>query len=175
VEEFRTSIFEKKKEKFKKRLLSNLLVAGAIVGIWFLYFIGFPGTEIGIGIKTAIGFSIAVLSIKLYDDKYNGITAYGERSATLVITEQYLEIKGVIIPYTNLTNLVIYVEEYLGMPKEFFGIHHGGNNLIEFSHNGMSVSINYIIKNKQDYDRVSRLVDRVEKDPSLKKNLRKLD
>jgi len=175
VEEFRTSIFERKKEKFKKRLLSNLLVVGAIVGIWFLYFVGFPGTGIGVGIKTAIGFSILVLSVKLYDDKYNGITAYGERSATLVIAEQYLEIRNVRIPYSDLTNLVIYVEEYLGMPKEFFGIHHGGNNLIEFNHKGMLVSINYIIKNKQDYDRVSKLVDRIEKDPNLKQNLRKLD
>jgi hypothetical protein len=175
MEEFRTSIFEKKKEKFKKRLLSNLLVIGAIVGIWLLYFIGFPGTGIGIGIKTAIGFSITVLGVKLYDDKYNGITAYGERSATLVIAEQYLEIRNVRIPYTELSNLVIYVEEYLGMPKEIFGIHHGGNNLIEFSHKGMSVSINYIIKNKQDYDRVSRLVDRIEKNPDLKNHLRKLD
>lgn len=103
-----------------------------------------------------------------------GITAYGERKDSILIAEEYLEVRDVRIPYAELTNLVIYVEEYLGMPKEFFGIHHGGNNKIEFDHKGRSVSINYVIKNKQDYDRVSRLVDGIEKNPLFKKNLLKL-
>jgi hypothetical protein len=170
LEEFQTSIFEKTKEKGKQRLLTNLVIFGAIAGIWVLFFIEFPI----VGIKTAITFSIALLGIKLYNDKYMGITAYGERKDNLVIAELYLEIRDVRIPYAELTNLVIYVDEYLGMPKEIYGIHHGGNNKIEFDRNGKSVSINYVIKNKQDYDRVSRLVDRIEKNPSLKNNLRKL-
>jgi len=127
-----------------------------------------------VGLITAVPFSIALLGIKLYNDKYMGITAYGERKANLVIAEQYLEIKDVRIPYSELTNLVIYVNEYLGMQKEIYGIHHGGNNKIEFDRNGKSVSINYVIKNRQDFARVSLLVDRIEKNPSLKKNLRKL-
>jgi hypothetical protein len=170
LEEFKTSIFEKTKEKARKRLWYNLGIFGAIAGIWTLFFIGLPI----VGVKTAIGFSLAVLGVKLYEDKYMGISAYGERKDTLVIAEQYLEVRGVRIPYTDLTDLVIYVEEYLGKPKDFFGIHHGGNNLIEFNHNGRAVAINYVIKNKQDYDGVSRLVDRIEKDPSLKNHLRKL-
>ena len=170
MEDFRTSIFEKTKEKSRERLIFNLIIFGAIGGFWCLYFIDFPF----IGLKTAIGFSIVLLGWKLYDDKYMGISAYGERSANLVIAEQYLEIRDVRIPYSELTNLVIYVEEYLGMPKEIFGIHHGGNNKIEFDHNGRAVSLNYVIKNKQDYQRVSLLVDGIEKNPNLKKNLRKL-
>jgi len=116
-----------------------------------------------------------MLGIKLYDDKYMGISAYGERKANLVIASDYLEIRNVKIPYTDLTNLVIYVDEYLGMPKEIFGIHHGGNNKIEFNHNERFVSINYVIKNKQDYDRVSQLVDGIEKNAKLKRHLKKLD
>lgn len=170
MEEFRTSIFERTKERTKKRLLYNLGVCGAIAGIWVLFFIGFPL----VGLKTSIGFTIVMIGIKLYDDKYMGITAYGERKANLVITEEYMEIRDVKIPYSELTNLVIYVDEYLGMPREFFGIHHGGDNKIEFERNGKSVAINYVIKNKQDYERVSRLVDGIEKNPNLEKNLRKL-
>jgi len=170
MEEFRTSIFERTKERTKKRLLYNLGVFGAIAGIWVLFFIGFPL----VGLKTSIGFTIVMIGIKLYDDKYMGITAYGERKANLVITEEYMEIRDVKIPYSELTNLVIYVDEYLGMPREFFGIHHGGDNKIEFERNGKSVAINYVIKNKQDYERVSRLVDGIEKNPNLEKNLRKL-
>ena len=116
-----------------------------------------------------------MIGIKLYDDKYMGISAYGERKANLLIAEEYLEIRDVKISYTDLTDLVIYVDEYLGMPKEIFGIHHGGNNKIEFNHKGRLVSINYVIKNKQDYDRVLRLVTGIEKNPSLKRNLKKLD
>jgi hypothetical protein len=170
LEEFRTNIFERTKEKSRKRLVRNLTIFGSIAGIWILYLVGFPV----VGIKTAIGFSITLLGVKLYDDKYMGISAYGERKAILVIADQYLEIREVRIPFSELTNLVIYVDEYLGMPKEIFGIHHGGDNKIEFDHNGRSVSINYVIKNKQDFQRVSRLVDRIEKNPSLKMNLRKL-
>jgi hypothetical protein len=170
LEEFRTSIFEKTKAKSRKHLIYNIAVFGAIAGIWVLYFIGFPF----VGLKTAIPFSIVLLGIKLHNDKYMGITAYGERKANLIIAEQYLEIADVRIPYSDLTNLVIYVNEYLGMSKEIYGIHHGGNNTIEFDYKGKSVSINYVIKNKQDFNRVGLLVDSIEKNPGLEKNLRKL-
>jgi hypothetical protein len=170
LEQFKTSIFEKTKEKGRRRLMYNFAVFGTIGGIWALFFIEFPL----VGIKTAITFSIALLGYKLYDDKYMGISAYGDRKDSLVIAEDYLEIRNIRIPYSELTNLVIYIDEYLGMPKEFFGIHYGGNNKIEFDRNGKSVSINYVIKNKQDFQRVSQLVDRIEKNPDLKNNLRKL-
>ncbi len=170
MEEFRTSIFEKTREKSTKRLIYNFSIFGAVAVVWILYFIGFPLP----GFKLSLIFSFALLSWKLYEDKYMGITAYGVRKDNLIIGEQYLVIRDVKIPYSDLTNLVIYVEEYLGMPREFFGIHHGGNNKIEFEHNGRFVSINYVIKNKQDYDKVSLLVDRIEKNPDLKKYLREL-
>lgn len=171
MKEFRTSIFEKTKEKSRTRLLYNFGIFCAIAAIWVFYLIGLPI----IGLKTCISFTIVILGIKLYDDKYMGISAYGVRKANLVIAENHLEIRNVKIPYSDLTNLVIYVNEYLGMPKEFFGIHHGGNNKIEFNHNGRLVTINYVIKNKQDYDRVFRLVDGIEKNPIFKKNLKTLD
>ncbi|GHN03007.1 hypothetical protein WSM22_44960 [Cytophagales bacterium WSM2-2] len=174
MEKFQTSIFERSKEKSRKRLIYNIAIFGAIAAIWMFCLVGFPFTNVRLGLVTAIGLSVTLVGIKMYDDKYMGITAYGDRSANLVIAEQYLEIRDIRISYTELTNLVIYVEEYLGMPKEFFGTHHGGNNKIEFSHKGKSVSINYVIKNKEDYKRVSLLVDGIEKNPELKKYLRKL-
>ena len=170
MEEFRTSIFEKTKEKSRKRLVYNLVLVGFIIGMWVLFFVGFPF----VGLKTAIGFSIVLLGWKLYDDRYMGISAYGDRKDDLVITEQYLQIRDVKIRYSEIANLVIYVDEYLGMPKEVFGIRHGGDNRIEFDHNGRTVSINYVIKNERDFQRVGILVDRIEKNPSLQKNLRKL-
>lgn len=170
MEEFRTSIFEKTRERTLKRFWYNFSIFASIAGIWALFFAGLPID----GLKTAITVSVAIMGIKLYNDKYMGISAYGERKANLVIAKQYLEIRDARIPYSELTNLVIYVDEYLGMSKELFGIHHGGNNKIEFEHNGRLVSINYVIKNKQDYDRVSILVDGIEKNPDLKRNLRKL-
>ena len=159
------------KKKSRRRLFYNVGIFGAIAAIWVLYFIGFPF----IGIKTSIGFSIVMLGIKLYDDRAMGITAYGERKDALVITEEYLEVRGVTIPYADVTNLVIYVDEHLGKPREIFGVHHGGNNEIKFTYDRKMVSIHYVIKNKQDYERVSRLVSRIEKNPSLQKNLAKLN
>jgi hypothetical protein len=95
LEEFRTSIFEKTKEKGRRRLMYNLGMF-----IWVLYFIEFPF----VGLRTAIPLSVVILGIKLYDDKYMGITAYGERKANLVIAELYLEIGDIRIPYSELTN-----------------------------------------------------------------------
>jgi hypothetical protein len=170
VEKFQTSIFERTKARSRKRQLYNLGVFALIATIWACYFFKLPF----IGLKTAIGFSIFMVGIKLYDDKVMGISAYGERKDTLVIAEEYLEVRGVQIPYAELTNLVIYVDEYLGMPKEVFGIHHGGNNQIQFERNGKSVTISYVIKNKPDFDRVGRLVKSIETNPAFKNNLRKL-
>lgn len=170
MEELRTSVFKKTKKRTRKQLIYDLSIFGGIVGLWILFYIGFPL----VGLGTAIGSSIALLGIKLYDDKSKGISAYGDRKQTILITEEYLETQGTRILYSELTNLVIYVDEYLGMPKEFFGIHHGGNNEISFERNGKSVSIFYVIKNKQDYDRVLAMVTRIENNPNLKKNLKKL-
>lgn len=149
----------------------NLGIFSVIAAVWVYYLMGLPF----VGIRISVGITIVLLGIKVYDDRYMGITAYGDRKDRLVISEDHLEIRNVKIPFSDLTNLVIYVDEYLGMPRELFGIHHGGNNKIEFNHNGRTVSINYVIKNKQDYDRVSRLVDAIEKNPHFKNNLRKLD
>jgi hypothetical protein len=171
VEEFRTSIFERTKKQTRKRLLYNLSVVGFIVAAWTSFFLGFPL----VGLKTAIGVTVAMGAMKLYDDKYMGITAYGERKGNLIIAEEYLEINEVKINYSDVTELVIYVEEYLGMPREIFGIHHGGNNKIEFNRHGKTISFNYIIKNKQDYQTVSQLVDRIENNPALVRNLKKLE
>src|SRR5690606_6430090 len=101
MEEFRTSIFVKTKEKSRKRLIHDLVLVGSISGMWVLFFIGFPF----IGLKTAIGFSVVLAGWKLYNDKYMGISAYGERKDTLVITEQYLEIRNIKFFYSELTNL----------------------------------------------------------------------
>ncbi|NOS92065.1 MAG: hypothetical protein HOP30_09095 [Cyclobacteriaceae bacterium] len=169
MEEFRTNIFEKTNAKRNKRILYNLSIFGAIIGVWILYFIGFV-----VGLVVAIGFTIVTLGVKLYDDKYMGISAYGERRADLVITEEYLEIAGEKIPYSEMKNLVIYIEDYLGKPKDVFGIHHGGNNLIEYEHHGNKVSFNYIIKRRDDYHRLGFLVDNIEKNPKFKSNLRAL-
>jgi hypothetical protein len=170
VEEFRTSIFEKTREKSRKRLLYNLGIIAAIVAVWSLYLMSVPF----IGLWTSVSITATLMGMKLYDDKYMGISAYGERKANLAIAEDHLEIRGIRIPYTDLKDLVIYVDEYLGMPREYFGIHHGGNNKIEFNHKGRLVSINYVIKNKQDYDRVYKLVVSIENNAGLKMHLKKL-
>lgn len=169
MEEFRTHIFEKSKAKSFKRLLYNIGMFGAIIGIWILFFIGFV-----VGLTVAVGFTIITISIKLYEDRYMGISAYGERKEDLVITEEYLEIAGEKIPYAEMKNFVVYIEEYLGMPKDVIGIHHGGNNLIEYEYQGKKMSFNYIIKSRHDYHRLSVLVDGIEKNPTFKSNLRSL-
>ena len=57
---------------------------------------------------------------------------------------------------------MIYVDEYAGKPREIFGVHHGGNNEITFRYKGQPYNINYIIKNKADFQQVEKLVAKIE-------------
>lgn len=171
MEQYRTSIFEKSSVKTRKAFIQSLWFFGFIPLLWILYFIGFPL----VGFNTAVTFSISILGFKLYHDKYMGISAYGYRKDTLIIALDHLVLRDATIFYTDLKNLVIYVEEYLGMPKAIYGVHHGGNNKIEFEYQGRKVSLNYIIKDKLDYDYVTRLVDKIEKDPALRPYLKELN
>lgn len=169
MEKYLTTIFEEKPEKVRRRMWYNVGIGAAILGSWMAWaFVPIFGWKI------PIGLTIVFLSIKRYDDQASGITAYGERKGSLMITEEYLEAREIRIPYREMKDLVIYVEEYLGKPKNLIGIHHGGGNAVEFIYQNSQVSFNFVIKNRQDFDRVSRLVARIENNPDLRLNLRKV-
>lgn len=160
MEEYRTYVFEKSKKKARKRLTYNLSILAAIGGILYMLLIGIMGIEFGI--IGSISLIITLLQMKNYDDKYMGITAYGNRKEKFFINEKCFTVGGTEIPFSELKNLVIYVDEYAGKPRDFFGIHHGGNNEISFNHKGKEFSINYIIKNKSDFQKVEQLVSKIE-------------
>jgi len=100
--------------------------------------------------------------MKNYDDKYMGITAYGNRGSKFIITEEHFKLDESVLPYSELNDLIIYVDEYAGMSREIFGVHHGGNNEIEFEHLGQKYELNYIIKNKSDFLALEKLVKKIE-------------
>jgi hypothetical protein len=169
METYLTTIFEEEPEKVRRRMWYNVGIGAAILGSWAAWAL------IPIfGLKFPIGLTIVFLGIKRYDDHASGISAYGERKGGLLITEEYLEAREIRIPYREMKDLVIYVDEYLGKPKNLIGIHHGGGNAIEFVHRNSEVSFNFVIKNRQDFERLSRLVARIEANPELRPNLRKL-
>lgn len=166
MEEYRTYIFRKSKKKSRKRFIYNSLIIAAIGGVLYMFLIGILG--LGLGIVGAISLIIGLIQMKIYDDKYMGITAYGHRKEKLIINEEYLMIDDAKIPYAELKDLIIYVDEYAGKSREIFGVHHGGNNEIKFTHKDTKFSFNYIIKNKSDFRNVEDLVDRIEKRQKLK-------
>ena len=154
MEEYRTYVFEKSNKKARKRLIYNLSIFLAMGGVIYLFLVGIVG--LGIGIIGTVSLIVTLLQMKHYDDKYMGITAYGVRKEKFFIAEEYFRIGDTKIPFSELKDLVIYVDEYEGMPREIFGVHYGGNNEITFSHNGNKVSINYIIKSKSDFTQSKR-------------------
>ncbi|MEQ8472342.1 MAG: hypothetical protein RIC35_14210 [Marinoscillum sp.] len=161
MEVFKTYIFEQKKNRSRKQLFYNLVVLGAVSAIIYMCLIGVLG--VGFGIIGSISLIVAILKAKIDDDKYMGITAYGVRKEKLAIAEEYLEISDAKIPFAEVNDLVIYVDEYAGMPRDIYGVHHGGNNEITFRHKGNKFSINYIIKNKSDFKKVEKLVEKIER------------
>lgn len=160
MEEYKTYIFEPSKKKARKRLVYNGAILLAILLILYLTLIGVLG--IGVTIIGAISLIAALLKMKLYDDKYMGITAYGDRGSQFIITEDSFKLGESILPFKELEGLTIYVDEYAGMPRELYGIHHGGNNEIRFKHKEQSYQLNYIINNKADFQRVEKLVETIE-------------
>jgi hypothetical protein len=168
MEEYTTYIFEKSQKKAIKRLVYNLAILAAIGGIIYMFVIGILG--IGLGTIGTVSLILAILQMKNYDDKYMGITAYGDRGAKFIITETSFKLGDSLLPFSELHKLVIYVDEYAGKPRELFGMHHGGNNEISFKHRDKPYKINYIIKNKSDFQKVEKLVDKIENKPSLRKS-----
>lgn len=160
MEEYTTYIFEKSKRKARKRFIYNFAIIAAIVGIIYMSIVGILG--IGLSIIGAISLIVTLVKMKNYDDKYMGITAYGDRGSKFIITETGFKLGDSELTFSELSDLVIYVDEYAGMPRDIFGVHHGGNNEIEFKHKGEPYNINYIIKNKADFKKVEQLVDKIE-------------
>ena len=117
---------------------------------------------LGLTIFGTIGLIVAIIQMKNYDDNYMGITAYGDRGSKFIISENGFKLDDAVLPFSELQDLVIYVDEYKGMPREIFGVHHGGNNEIKFTHNKQPYKLHYIIKNKSDFKKVEKLVDRIE-------------
>jgi hypothetical protein len=165
MEEFKTFIFQKDKKKARKWSMYSLLILLAIAGILYMVFIGIVG--IGFSLIGSIFLIITLFKMKSYDDKYMGISAYGDRKAELIIAEEYFIIDKVKIPFSELEDLLIYVDEYLGKPREFMGVHHGGNNQISFKHKGKKVSFNYIIRSKSDFIQINGIVNKIEQRQKL--------
>ncbi len=159
MKEYTTYVYKKSKNKIRKRFLYNSAIVFAILGVIYMYLIGVFG--IGFSIVGAVFFIGTLIQMKLYDDKYMGITAYGDRKEKFKINEQQLIVGKIVFPFSELRNLVIYVNEYEGMPRDLLGIHHGGNNEISFNHYSKSYAFNYIIKNKQDFVNLETLVDTI--------------
>lgn len=160
MDEYTTYIFHKSKKKRLKRLLYNIGILAAIGAVIYMFAVGILG--IGLSIFGTIALIVAIIQMKNYDDKYMGITAYGDRGSKFIISETSFKLDDAVLPFSELKDLIIYVDEYAGKPRELFGIHHGGNNEIKFTHNGQPYHLNYIIKNKSDYKRVEKLVNIIE-------------
>jgi hypothetical protein len=160
MDEFRTYVFKKSRRRARKHLLYNSSIFAAIGAIVLMYFWGILG--IGFGLIGSISLIITLIQMKKHDDKYMGISTHGERGDKFFITESSLKIGDTLLPFSELSDLIIYVDEYTGMPKNLFGVHHGGNNEITFKHKGKPYSFNYIIKNKTDFLEVEKLVERIE-------------
>lgn len=160
MQEYTTYVYEKSKKKATKRLFYNLGILAALCAVIYMFVAGILG--IGLSIIGAIGLIVTIIQMKNYDDKYMGITAYGDRGAKFIISETGFTMGDSVLPFAELSDLVIYVDEYAGKPRELFGMHHGGNNEITFTYKGQPYHVNYIIKNKADFQQVEKLVAKIE-------------
>ncbi|MEO9485628.1 MAG: hypothetical protein ABJG47_19375 [Ekhidna sp.] len=157
--DYQTLIFEESKKKVVKEWLivgGILIIIIAILLLKALYLSGIGVISIGY-----LGYWLFKVKNESY--KEMGIKSYGKKRDQIIIYEDSIKIRDQLIPYSDLKKLTIYVDEYSGMPKQFFGSYHGGNNEIRFVYNGDLFSFNYWIKSKADFTYVEKLVLEIEK------------
>ena len=118
--------------------------------------------NIGFTVIGSITLIVSLIKMKERDDKYLGITAYGDRGSKFSITETGFRLDEKFLPFDELQNLTIYVDEYLGMRRDLIGVHHGGNNEISFIHQGKPFKIFYIIKSEAEFKKIDKLVSKIE-------------
>lgn len=94
--------------------------------------------------------------------KRRDFKSYGSMGVDLEIGEAFLTINGTKVKFSQMDSLIIYVDEYAGMNRWLIFQHHGANNEIQFSRNGLFTSLNYYIGSYGDYYYLSKLVGRIE-------------
>lgn len=164
MEEFRTYLFERSKSRTFLRNTRYLLFIVVMLFLIYLVLNGFPGPGLFGIFSIVVGGSMYLN----YEDTYMGITAYGVRGQMFHITENGIVINDAFIAFNALDHFVIYVDEFAGMKRKLFGVHHGGNNEIKFQYKGRKTSIHYIIKNEEDFHRLEKLVAKIEASYPLK-------
>ncbi len=157
--EYRTLIFEES----KKDVFREWLIVGGIILVIVILFLVKALFLSGIGIITIGSLGYWLFKVKNESYKEMGINSYGQKKDQIIIYEDSIKIRDQLISYSDLKELTIYVDEYSGMPKQFFGTYHGGNNEIKFIYNGNLFSFNFWIKSKTDFEYVEKLVSVIEK------------
>lgn len=155
---YETHIFEEDRKKILKDKLKYIwMLLGVIGAITFILI------ELSI-FAYGLGITLLIYVYHIYNDDKNdkGLSSYGQRKRRLVIEEDCFIVDDRVIPFKELKNLVIYVDEYFRQPRQYFGYYHGGNNEITFERNGDKVSFNYIIKSKKDFKNLENLVSKIE-------------
>lgn len=157
MESFSTYLFEKNLKKTIRYWAFNPLTIGLILLIVLSYFFGWR--VLGLGL---IGIIWRLIRISKEEDEFMGITAHGKRGKMLTITATHFQIGDAILPFSELTDLMIYLEEYKGQPRDLLGVHHGGNNEITFKYKDQPMSFYYIINSKADFLKLEKLVEKIE-------------
>lgn len=156
---YKTYVFEERKKRLSGHDVSFYVTILILTGasIFGLYYFGLQSLFF-----SAPSFIYTLYQQRENDRKDAGMSLYGNRKADLIILEDLLEVQGKIIRFAEVTNLTIYVDEFTGMTKDFFWSYHGGNNEICFDHKGKLYSFNYLIRNKQDFLYLEKLVSTIE-------------
>jgi hypothetical protein len=156
--EYKTHVFEEKKRSYGYDISFYVtiivLVSASIFGI---YYFGPKSLFFSAG-----AFVFTLFKQREEDREQAGMSLYGKRKSDLIIYEDRLEVQGKIIPFAEVTNLTIYVDEFTGMSKDILWSYHGGNNEICFDYRDKHYSFNYIIRNKKDFLHVEKLVELIE-------------
>lgn len=159
---FETYIFKPNPKKVTEDNLYTLYIAGTILFVLILFFIGFPG--IGLVVVGAIAFFL--IRMKIQDDQKKGAKRFGSLTQRLILSNDSIKIGDTEYRLDDLQKLEIIADDFAGGPGGVFSSSVGTDNYIDFKFKGEEFSYQFQIRNRIDLKLVKDLAKELVKKTS---------
>lgn len=151
---FETYIFKPNPKKVSEDNLYILYIAGTILFVLALFFIGFPG----LGLIVVVAIAFFLIRLKIQDDQKKGARRFGSLTEKFILSADSLTIGDVTYKIKELEKVEIIADDFVGGPGGIFSSSVGVDNYVDFSSNGRDFSYQFQIKNRNDLKTVKEIV-----------------
>jgi len=150
---FESFIFKPNPKKVQEDNLYVLYIAGTILFVLALFFIGLPG----IGLIVVVAIAFLLIRLKIQEDQKKGARRFGSLTEKFILNVDSVTIGDVTYKIKELEKVEIIADDFLGGKGGMFSSSVGVDNYIDFSFNGKEFSYQFQIKNRNDLKTVKEI------------------